>query len=245
MFLLFIIASAFSSPFDAEWNAATTVAAHYAGIDRPISVGCDTDPIAVQVGLDGWSPLCSHGTLTEVSKWLVSVGATEIVTRGTDHKYGATYRAMERERKRFSNWRTVLRVYLTLKPIALSALEQENTARIDEIRVYITTALLPAFAPDVPSELRRLYATEALAYEQMLALRNFDGAQTSWNPEYVAAYDAANLAFGKAAIAAGFHDPLALQWRFRREREGGAVLVAAYHKIFSDFAHSIDRHGYF
>jgi hypothetical protein len=239
MLLLLLIASAFSTPVTAEQKVATTIAIRFASSNQPINVGCDTDPIAAQVGIRGWSPLCSHNTLTDVSKWLVYKGSTEIALEQSDYKNGATYRATERERKRFSNPETVIVTYTGLKPIALAALRQSSPERVEEIRTYINTALIPAFVDDVPPTLRELWTAESRADDAMLASRTYDGARTTWDPETEAAYKAANLAFGNAAIASGFQDPLALAWRLRREAEGGQKLVAAYRGIFTDFAGSI------
>lgn len=238
--LLFLIVSALSTPITAELKAASTVAEHFATTKQPINTGCDTDPVANQLGMTGWKPSCSHGTLTEVSAWLVMNGSMEIQIRSNDHATGATRRIIEKERKRFSNPKTVLRTYATLKPVALLALQQSSPKHTEEIRAYINTTLIPELVYDVPPSLRELWVVEATAYKaMMLAPRVYSGTFYEWDPEARAAYKAANLAFGNAVITAGYKDPMALQWRYRREEEGGQPLVAAYLQIFNDFARSI------
>jgi len=234
--LLFFFTSALSAPVASEKAVANIVAKHFAATEEHIFVGCDGDWDALQAGVTGWRPRCSQGTLTEVSNWLVSIGSTEIEMRKRDHTTGATYRIKQAERKRFSDPKTVLRTYSVLRPIAVAAMSQSSAERRQEVENYITMALVPAFVPNVPSSLRDLWLAEATAYKTMLA---------SWNPTTETTYSAANLEFGNAAIAAGYMDPMALQWRFRREAEGGPTLVAAYLEVFKDFAWCIGtRHWY-
>lgn len=239
MLLLSLLLSSFTfanAPTDQQ-TAAAELADSFLLSHRPVNIGCDTDTVAMQVPelKERWSPLCSHGTLTAVSNMLY-FGAYMFNTDNSISEY--TFK--QTSRTFLSDPSHVKSSYRDLKPFVLQSVRMTDVKKVDEVRGYITTTLVPDFSHDVSPELRALYAAEAAADRAMWTAHT-DGETkvTCCDPRFTQAYTATNLAFGTAALAAGFHDPMAVQWRLRREKEGGQALVDAYRWVFTDFAKSI------
>ena len=236
--MIFFLLSALSTT-PAEQQAVIYAAETFAqSVTQPINIGCATDPIAVQVGVVGWSPLCSHGTLTDASNALVYNGSfdMELMVNGQV----PIWIIIQNERERLSDPKMVTAVYQQLRPVVIPIVKTGTTENLDSVRSYLTDVIIPDFTLEVPASLRELYRVEAEADAAMLKARVYkEGVGTIWDPVTVLAYTTANLAFGQAAISAGFHDPLALQWRLRREKEGGKALVRAWRDVFIDLAQSI------
>lgn len=231
MFLLFPILWA-SAPVSVDERAIVDIAQGFVQSSEPASVSCKDNAIAQKIGLTGWSPVCSYGTLTRVVNELMWTERFEL-----DHVSWLALK--EKQRKQYSNPRRVHATYRRLKPLVLPILET-NPEDALYAKVYLLQMLIPDFTAEIPASLRELYRVEAAAHEANMKARVYDPAKgTSWDPATSAAYERANTAFGEAALAAGFHDPLALQFRMRREKEGGQPLVDAWREVFTDFAHSL------
>lgn len=236
MLLLFPLLWA-SAPVSIDEQAAIDVADQFVHSSRPASISCADNDIARSIGLTGWSPVCSEGTLTDVTNdvmWIELLALNQALGGNTSWRV-----LMEAQRERFANPRRVRETYRRLKPLVLPILET-NPEDALYAKVYLLQMLIPDFTTEIPASLRELYRVEAAADEANMKARVYDPAKgTSWDPVTSAAYERANIAFGEAALAAGFHDPLALQFRMRREAEGGQPLVDAWREVFTDFARSL------
>lgn len=212
-----------------EQQAVIHITESFAQADtQPINIGCATDLDAVQIEKLDWSPHCSRGTLTNISNVLVYNGALnlELALGGQV----STWMILQQERERFSDPHVVTAVYQQLKPLVIPIIKTGTPENLDSVHTYLNTVLIPDFTLEVPKSVREFYRFEAEDY--VVLMKN-------WNPVTFKNYQQANSVFGDYAIRAGFHDPLALQWRLRREKEGGEALVSAWRDIFVDLAQSI------
>ncbi len=129
-------------------------------------------------------------------------------------------------------------VYRQFGPTVVKAIK--GTDAQQPISEYLSEVVVPTFTKPVPNDdLMPLYQREAAAYEvEKLHWRNYkegeDEARRAKEAGESAVYTYHQKEFEMLAKKDGFQDPYLLQWRLRRQAEGGDELVSMWAKIAMD-----------
>lgn len=204
-----------------------------------ISSGCDSALATAQkLGFADYNALCAHPmSFVRANYWLRTAAFTELGFSMT----GATYfddtdKAMEELRATLRNPAKTRETYAKLKPRAL-VLVKASGNRV-AIQAYLREVVVPDFQRPASKKLRAAHATASAEYAKSHAWWRANLDTKSVNP-FMRTAQAAQNVFVYTALDEGFVDPLILQWRLRREAEGGQALVDTWAGIVSDFASSM------